>query len=166
MIVPLPFHLWYQYQSTKELNIIFDKTTWLLPGKSKITGRNEYITAVKLDCRSYIVFYCGVSIPSALVLCIGINVLHQYRWHINKNYYPFLYNNEEDFEMLQLQYHAYVFFNDESKIDVDWVMNYLQLNMEEDPDPQRLFIKSTDFRPGQSQKRASVRTCSKAAKPI
>ena len=52
--------------------------------------------------------------------------------------------------MLQLQHHAYVSYNDESRIDDDWVMNNLQPNMEEGPEPVKLFIKNRDFMPGQS----------------
>ena len=141
--------------------IISNNTTWLLPGEYVCASPKALIglsvTAIELDCRSYIAFYLGVSIPSALVLCIGIILLIHYRWHIKyklfllyRNYYPFPDNNEEDFEMLQLQYHAYVSYNEESRVDDDWVMNNLQSNMEEGPEPQRLFIKSRDFMPGQS----------------
>ena len=52
--------------------------------------------------------------------------------------------------MLQLQYHAYVSYNEESRIDDDWVLNNLQPNVEEGPEPQKLFIKRRDFMPGQS----------------
>ena len=141
--------------------IISDNATWLLPGEyvcaSPEALKGISITAIDLDCRSHTAFYLGVSIPSALVLCIGIILLIHYRWHIKyklfllyRNYYPFPDNNEHDFEMLQLQYHAYVSYNEESRLDDDWVMNNLQPNMEEGPEPQRLFIKRRDFMPGQS----------------
>ena len=47
--------------------------------------------------------------------------------------------------MLQLQYHAYVAYNETSAVDEAWVMNDLQPNMEEGPDPIKLCIKSRDF---------------------
>ena len=141
--------------------IIFDKTTWLNPGRYECASPEALegmsITAIDLDCRSHTAFYLVVSIPSALALCICIILLIHYRWHIKyklfllyKNYYPFLNKEEEDFEMLQFQYHAYVSYNDESRKDDEWVMNNLQPNMEEGPEPQRLFIKSRNFMPGQS----------------
>ena len=147
----LPFKNW----------ILLDNATWLLPGEYVCASPEELkgmsITAIELDCRSHTAFYLAVSIPSALVLCIGIILLIHYRWHIKyklfllyRNYYPFPVNNKEDFEMLQLKYHAYVSYNDESRIDDDWVMNNLQPNMEEGPEPQKLFIKNKDFMPGQS----------------
>ena len=64
-----------------------------------------------------------------------------------RNYHQFP-NNDEDFELLQLQYHAYVAYNENSAEDDAWVMNELQPNMEEDPEPLRLCIKSRDFTAG------------------
>ena len=140
--------------------ILLDNTTWLFPGEyvcaSPKALKGFSITAIDLDCRSHTTFYLGVSIPSALVLCIGIILLIHYRWHIKyklfllyRNYYPFP-ENEEEFEMLQLRYHAYVSYNEESRIDDDWVMNNLQPNMEEGPEPLKFCIKRRDFMPGQS----------------
>ena len=59
-------------------------------------------------------------------------------------YHPFPNNIENDFIELNLQYHAYVAYNDESADDTAWVMNALQPNMEEGPEPLQLFIKSRD----------------------
>ena len=81
--------------------------------------------------------------------------LIRYRWHIKyklfllyRNYRPFP-DNVDDFEMLQLQYHAYIAYNENSEDDA-WVMNDLQPNMEEDPEPVKLCIKRRDFIPGHS----------------
>ena len=78
-------------------------------------------------------------------------ILFRYRWHIkyklfllHRIYRPFP-DIADDFEMLQLQYHAYVAYNER---DEAWVMNDLQPNMEEGPEPLRLCIKSRDFIPG------------------
>ena len=49
----------------------------------------------------------------------------------------------------QLQYHAYIAYNENSEDDA-WVMNDLQPNMEHDPEPVKLCIKSRDFIPGHS----------------
>ena len=64
-----------------------------------------------------------------------------------RNYHPFP-DPDEDFEMLQLQYHAYVAYNETSAVDDAWVMNDLQPNMEEGPEPMQLCIKSRNFTPG------------------
>ena len=49
--------------------------------------------------------------------------------------------------MLQLQYHAYIAYNENSEDDA-WVINDLQPNMEEGPEPVKLCIKRRDFVPG------------------
>ena len=142
--------------------ILSDNVTWLSPGEyvcaspKKLKGIS--ITAIDLDCRSHTALYLGVSISSALVLCICIFLIIHYRWHIKyklfllyRNYYPFPENNNNmEFELFHLQYHAYVSYNEESRIDDDWVMNNLQPNMEEGPEPLQLCIKRRDFIPGQS----------------
>ena len=81
--------------------------------------------------------------------------LIRYRWHVKyklfllyRNYQPFP-ENDNDFEMLQLQYHAYIAYNENSEDDA-WVMNDLQPSMEEGPEPVKLCIKSRDFIPGHS----------------
>ena len=51
--------------------------------------------------------------------------------------------------MLQLQYHAYIAYNENSE-DEAWVLNDLQPEMEQGPEPVRLCIKSRDFIPGHS----------------
>ena len=51
--------------------------------------------------------------------------------------------------MLQLQYHAYIAYNENSEDDT-WVLNDLQPNMEQGPEPVKLCIKSRDFIPGHS----------------
>ena len=112
------------------------------------------ITAIDLDCRSKTAFFLSFTIPSALMHFVVIIILFSYRWHIKyklfllyRNYHPFP-DVDEDFEMLQLRYHAYVAYNENSAVDDAWVMNDLLPNMEEGPEPLRLCIKSRDFTPG------------------
>ena len=64
-----------------------------------------------------------------------------------RNYHQFP-NNDEDFELLQLRYHAYVAYNENSAEDDAWVMDELQPNMEDGPEKLQLCIKSRDFTPG------------------
>ena len=135
--------------------ILSDKQTWLQPGQyvcaSPESLKLKSITAIELDCRSKTPFYLSVTIPSVLLFFVVIIILFRYRWHIKyklfllyRNYRPFP-DVADDFEMLQLQYHAYVAYNER---DEAWVMNDLQPNMEEGPEPLRLCIKSRDFIPG------------------
>ena len=139
--------------------IVSDTNTWLQPGRyncgtpETLAGRS--ISDIELDCRSFTAFYTGVSIPFLILFCILIIFLIRYRWHIKyklfllyRNYRPFPEINE-DFEMLQLQYHAYIAYNENSEDDA-WVLNDLQPNMEQDPEPVQLCIKSRDFVPGHS----------------
>ena len=138
--------------------ILSDNQTWLQPGEYVCTTPQNLqgmsVTAIDLDCTSKTAFYLSVTIPSALMLFIMIIILFRYRWHIKyklfllyRNYHPFP-DPDEEFEMLQLQYHAYVAYNENSAVDDAWVMNDLQPNMEEGPEPLRLCIKSRDFTPG------------------
>ena len=136
-----------------------DTSTWLQPGQYSCatpeTLAGVSISEVELDCRSHTAFYIGISVPFVILFCMIIIFLIRYRWHIKyklfllyRNYRPFPDNNEE-FEMLQLQYHAYVSYN-EASADDEWVMNDLQPNMEEGPEPVKLCIKGRDFIPGHS----------------
>ena len=141
--------------------IISDQRTWLQPGiyncATPKSLKGVSISAIKLDCRSHTAFYLGISIPSAIVFCMIIVCLILYRWHIKyklfllyRNYHPFPDIND-NFEMLPLglQYHAYIAYNENSDDDA-WVMNDLQPNMEEGPEPVKLCIKRRDFIPGHS----------------
>ena len=138
--------------------ILSDKQTWLQPGQylcatpENLKGMS--VTAIELDCKSKTALYLSIAIPSVLLFCVVIIILIRYRWHIKyklfllyRNYHPFP-DIDEDFEMLQLQYHAYVAYNENSAADEAWVMDELQPNMEEGPDPIKLCIKSRDFIPG------------------
>ena len=137
--------------------IATEKKTWLQPGQYVCTTLDNFkgmsITAIELDCQSRRTFYLSITIPSVLFFCVLLIILFRYRWHIKyklfllyRNYHPFPQN--EDFELLQLQYHAFVAYNENAAEDDAWVMNELQPNMEEGPEPLRLCIKSRDFIPG------------------
>ena len=139
--------------------IVSDTNTWLQPGQYNCASPESLngisISEVELDCRSFTNLYIEVSIPLIIVFFMMIIFLIRYRWHIKyklfllyRHYRPFPENNE-DFEMLQLQYHAYIAYNEISEDDA-WVFNDLQPNMEEGPEPAHLCIKSRDFIPGHS----------------
>ena len=139
--------------------IVSDTNTWLHPGEytcaSPESLKGISVSEVELDCRSHTAFYIGISIPFVILFCVLIIFLIRYRWHIKYKFF-LLYRNlrpfpevNEDFEMLQLQYHAYIAYNEHSEDDA-WVLNELQPNMEEGPEPVQLCIKSRDFIPGHS----------------
>ena len=139
--------------------IVSDTTTWLQPGQyncaSPENQKGISISEVKLDCKSFTEFHIGVSIPFIILFCVLMIFLLRYRWHIKyklfllyRHYRPFPENNEE-FEMLQLQFHAYIEYNENSEDDA-WVFNELQPNMEHGPESIQLCIKSRDFIPGYS----------------
>ena len=139
--------------------ILSDKKVHLVPGKylcaSPDSFKKQSIIAIDLDCKSLTPFYLSITIPFVLLFCIMICCLFRYRWHIKyklillyRNYHPFPDN--DDFEMLELQYHAYIAYDETSALDEAWVMNDLQPNLEDPPEPLRLCIKSRDFIPGHS----------------
>ena len=139
--------------------ILSDTNTWLQPGRYVCTTpetlKGVSITGIELDCRSKTPMYLGVGFAVGILICILLITLFKYRWHIKyklfllyRNYRTIPDNIEEEFIELDLQYHAYVAYNDESAEDSAWVMNDLQPNMEEGPEPLHLFIKGRDFRPG------------------
>ena len=128
-----PFHCSCKIEQFR-IWIESDTNTWLQPGQYSCatpeTLARVSISDIELDCRSYTGFYIGVSFPFVILFCMITIFLIRYRWHIKyklfllyRNYHPFPDNNE-DFEMLQLQYHAYVSYN-ETSADNEWVMNDL-----------------------------------------
>ena len=138
--------------------ILSDKKIWLQPGQYICATPDNFkgmsITAIELDCGSKASFVVSVTIPLVLLFCMLLIVMYRYRWHIKyklfllyRNYHPFP-NNGEEFKLLQLQYLAYVAYNENSAEDDAWVMNELQPNMEEGPEPLKLCIKRRDFTPG------------------
>ena len=139
--------------------ILTDTNTHLLPGQyvcaTPETLKGVSLTGIELDCKSKTPLYLGIGFVVGILICILLITLFKYRWHIKyklfllyRNYHAIPDNIEEEFIELDLQHHAYVAYNDESAEDSAWVMNNLQPNMEEGPEPLRLFIKERDFRPG------------------
>ena len=135
--------------------ILSDKQTWLQPGQyvcaSPENQKGMSVTAIELDCTPKTAFYLSIIIPSVLLFCVLTIILIRFRWHIKYKLF-LLYRHcrpypdiDEDFEMLQLQYHAYVAYNETSAVDEAWVMNDLQPNIEQGPDLIKLCIKSRDF---------------------
>ena len=138
--------------------ILSDTSTQLLPGQylcalpESVEGKS--ITEIELDCRSPTAFYLSISIPSAILLIFVIILLFRYQWHIKYKLfllyrrYHALPENNNNLEMLDFHYQAYVSYDENSAEDDAWVMNELQPNMERDPEPLLLCIKRRDFTPG------------------
>ena len=56
---------------------------------------------------------------------------------------------DNDFEMVEVRYDAFVFYAHESDNDVEWVLNEMRLTLEEGPAPERLCTDhARDFEPG------------------
>ena len=143
--------------------ILSDTSTRLQPGPYVCAGPETFkgvsITAIQLHCRptTSLSLFLGISFAMVIMFCTLLIIIFKYQWHIKyklfllyRNYRPFPNNIEGDFIELNLQYHAYVAYNDESAEDTAWVMNDLQPNMEEGPEPLQLFIKSRDAIAGHS----------------
>ena len=141
--------------------ILSDTNTWLQPGRyacaTPETLKGVSITGIELDCRSKTPTILGIGFAIGILFCLLLMTLFKYRWHIKyklvliyRKYQPIPDNMEEYFVELDLRHHAYVAYNDESAEDTAWVMDNLQPNMEEGPEPLRLFIKSRDAIPGHS----------------
>ena len=119
----------------------------------------QSITAIELDCGSKIGFYISIIMPCALVTLVLIGLLYKFRWYVKYKLHLLLRNYrqfpdlEEEFEMIEgngpIQYHAYVAYNDDSRRDRAWVLDILQPNIEEGPEPFKLCIKGRDFIGGQ-----------------
>ena len=137
--------------------VLTDRQTQLHPGQyicatpDNLKGMS--ITAIKLDCRSKLAYILSITIPCVLLVTIVLNFRIRYQWHIKRKLF-LLYRDyqdipdiDEDFEMLQLRYHAYVAYSDR---DEAWVMDDLRPNIEEGPDPLQLCIKGRNFVAGHS----------------
>ena len=118
--------------------------------------KQKSILDIELDCRSHIGFYLSFSIPLFLLVCGVIILMVKYQWHIRyklfllyRNYNCIPENNNNDFEMVgNMEYHAYIAYDEDCRQDEDWILNDLQPNMEDGPEPLRLCIKRRDFVPG------------------
>ena len=138
--------------------ILSDTSTYLLPGQylcaSPESVEGKSITEIELDCRSPMALYLSISIPSTILLVSVIILLFRYQWHIKYKifllyrHYHALPENNNDLEMRDFHYQAYVSYDENSAKDDAWVMNELQPNMERDPEPLLLCIKRRDFTPG------------------
>ena len=139
--------------------ILSDTNTWLQQGQYLCATpealKGVSITGIELDCTSKTPMYLGIGFAIGILFCALLIILTKYRWHIKykifllyRNYHPIANNIDDEFRELGLQYHAYVAYNDESAEDTAWVMDDLRPNMENGPEPLRLFIKARDMRPG------------------
>ena len=142
--------------------ILEDSITFLIASGPYICTTPENIkglsiTEVDLDCKSKLPIYIGVGAACLLVLTICITTAVYYRWHIKykfflvfkrryKRYTSFIDDAEERLD--DLNYDAYVAYDDGSLRDEYWVINDLRINLEEGPQPFRICIKGRDFIPG------------------
>ena len=92
-------------------------------------------------------------------VCLMLAFSWRYRWHIrykiflirnwNRVYYDNVNQNAGDFELVDLEFDAFVSYAHENDRDLDWVLNVLRPNLEEGPEPVKLCIgQARDFIPG------------------
>ena len=143
--------------------IFADTRVYLEPNLYKCKEPIEYkdisVTQVRLDCRSN--FRVRVSIAAACgVLAFLMAILTwRYRWHLRYRFfllcnwhrvrYDDINQEDNDFEMVEMQYDVFVSYAHKSDNDLEWVLNEMRPNLEEGPEPVRLCIgHARDFIPG------------------
>ena len=143
--------------------ILADKQIYLEPNMYRCEGPNEYkdisLTQINLDCRSYFGLHMGLAAFGVLLTVFMTISAWRYRWHLRYrifllcNWHRVRYDDVErednDFEMVEVQYDAFVSYAHESDNDLEWVLNEMRPNLEEGPEPIRLCIgHARDFVPG------------------
>ena len=115
------------------------------------------ITEINLDCKSHLLFYIIIGVPSGLALCLIVTVVIYYRWHIRYSLFLICHRykytspeeDDENASLNRVQYDVFVSYAHENEPDLNWVLNDLQPNLEEGPEPFRLCIgHARDFTPG------------------
>ena len=143
--------------------ILSDNKVFLAPNKMYKCNTPEglaglSITEINLDCKSHLVFYIIIGVPSGLALCLIVIVAIHYRWHIRyimflichrRRRYQALEDDDENTSLNRVRYDVFVSYAHESEPDLKWVLNDLRPNLEEGTEPFRLCIgHARDFIPG------------------
>ena len=143
--------------------ILVDRKVYLEPSVYRCDAPKQFkdlsLTQVKLDCESYFGLYMGIAAFCGLLVIFMIILAWRYRWHLRyrlfllRNWHRMHYEDTDrgvnDFEMVNLQYDAFVSYAHQSDNDLEWVLNEMRPNLEEGPEPVRLCIgQARDFIPG------------------
>ena len=143
--------------------ILADRRVYLKPNSYRCDGpigfKDVSLTQVKLDCRSYLSTYISIAISCGLIVILLAIVTWRNRWYLRYQFfllcnwhrmqYEDIDREENDFEMVDIRYDAFVSYAHESDNDLEWVLNEMRPNLEEGPEPKRLCIgHARDFVPG------------------
>ena len=146
--------------------ILADKQIHLEANIYRCDGPNEHkdisLTQVYLDCRSYFELHVSIAASCSVLAVLVTALAWRYRWHLRYrifllcNWHRMRYddidrenNNDDNFEMVQVRYDAFVSYAHESDNDLEWVLNEMRPNLEEGLEPIRLCIgHARDFLPG------------------
>ena len=143
--------------------ILVDTWVYLEPNLYRCDGPIEYkdisVTQVKLDCRSYFRVHVSIAVTCGLIVFLMTLLTWRFRWHLRYrlfllcNWHRVRYDDinreDNDFEMVEMQYDVFVSYAHESDNDLEWVLNEMRPNLEEGPEPIRLCIgHARDFIPG------------------
>ena len=143
--------------------ILADKRVYLEPSVYRCNSPEQYkdlsLTQVKLDCRSYFGLHIGTVVFCGFLAAVMSILAWRYRWHVRYRF--FLLSNlhrmryedieqaDNNFEMVEVQYDAFVSYAHQSDNDLEWVLNEMRPNLEEGPKPIKLCIgQARDFVPG------------------
>ena len=143
--------------------ILADKRVYLEPSVYRCDTPEQYkdlsLTQVKLDCRSYFGLHIGTVVFCGFLAVLMLILARRYRWHLRyrffllRNLHRMRYEDIEqadnNFEMVEVQYDAFVSYAHQSDNDLEWVLNEMRPNLEEGPKPIKLCIgQARDFVPG------------------
>ena len=157
-----PFQCTCDIESFREW-ITIDNMVHLLPNRmytctTPDSQNGLSVTEVALDCRSHLAGYIGTGLTCVLFMISLAIFVVKYRWHIKYKLF-LLYNsqrikwrNMDDHYDVDLDenrpdgnlYDAYVSYNDNCRQDIEWIINDLRPNMEDDY-TLKLCIKDRDF---------------------
>ena len=143
--------------------ILTDRRVYLEPNLYRCESPIEYkdisVTQVRPDCRSYFRVHVSVAAACGVLVFLMAILTWRYRWHLRYrlfllcNWHRMRYDDtdrdENDFEMVEVRYDAFVSYAHESDNDLEWVLNEMRPSLEEGPEPIRLCIgHARDFVPG------------------
>ena len=143
--------------------ILADKRVYLKSTLYRCNGPIEYkdfsVTQVKLDCRSYLSVHISIAVACGLFVVLVVIASWRNRWYLRYRFfllcnwhrmrYEDIHRGDNDFEMVEIRYDAFVSYAHESDNDLEWVLYEMRPNLEEGPEPKRLCIgHARDFVPG------------------
>ena len=144
--------------------ILGDKRVYLEPSLYRCGSPETYydisLTQVKLDCRSYFGMHVAIATCCSILAALITILAWRHRWYLRYRFFLLLNwhrmryedidREDNNFEMVELPYDAFVSYAHQSDNDLEWVLDEMRPNLEElGPEPIRLCIgQARDFTPG------------------